>query len=104
MWSGNKPLPIIKEGEKDMKEEIRVSSRLDKLALWYDYTIVCDNIRSAVVEHYEDGRAKWGVELTNPVEYTKEELLNKYEGKTKIYRWVHTYTENGQPAMAVVIE
>ena len=86
------------------KETIRISSRLDKLALWYDYTIVCKDIRSAVVEHCDDGMVRWGIEMTNPVEYTKEELLKKYDGKTKIYQWAHTYTENGQPAMAVVIE
>ena len=93
-----------------MKKEYRISSSLDKLALWYDYTIVCDDIKSVTVPSKKDldddgmERVKWMVELTNPVEYTKEELLKKYDGKARIYRWTHTCTEDGQPAMAVVIE
>lgn len=84
---------------------MKVTSRLDKLALWYDYTIVCTNLRSSVVNGPdENGMVQWGVELTNPVEYTRAELLKKYDGKTKISRWAHTYTENGEPAMAIVIE
>lgn len=87
---------------------MKVSSKLEKLALWYDYTIVCDDIKSKVVEkkydeEFKTTTARWGVELTNPIEYTKEELLKKYDGKMKVYRWVHTYTESGEPAMAIVI-
>lgn len=86
-----------------------VTSRLDKLALWYDYTIVCKDIKSKIISHSEPdeyGRemCQWGLELTNPVEYTRAELLKKYAGKTRISRWAHTYTEDGQEAMAVVIE
>ncbi len=88
---------------------MKVSSALEKLSLWYDYTIVCDDIKSKVVEKRYDEEFKttvcrWGVELTNPIEYTREELLKKYDGKTRIYRWSHTYTESGEPAMAIVIE
>lgn len=93
----------------DNIEEVRISSTLEKLALWYDYTIVCSNIRSVPVKSEQlddDGmqRVKWRVELTNPVEYTKEQLLKKYDGKQRVYRWTHTYTEKGEPAMAVVLE
>ena len=88
---------------------MKVSSKLDKLALWYDYTIVCDDIKSKVInkrydKEFDTTIAQWGVELTNPIEYTRAELLQKYDGKTRIYRWVHTYTEDGKPAMAIVIE
>lgn len=88
---------------------MKVTSRLDRLALRYDYTIVCDDIKSTIIEkRYDDEfkttTCKWGVELTNPVEYTRQELLSKYDGKTRISRWVDTYTENNEPAMAVVIE
>ena len=79
------------------------------MALWYDYTIVCKDIKSKIISHNEPDEygcemCQWGLELTNPVEYTREELLKKYDGKTKIYRWAHTYTEAGEPAMAIVIE
>lgn len=87
----------------------RVTARLDKLALWYDYTIVCTDIKSKVIseefdEEFNTTMCKWGLELTNPVEYTREDLLKKYDGKIKISRWAHTFTENGEPAIAVVIE
>ena len=90
-------------------EKITITARLDHLALRYDYTIVCKNIRNKVVEKKYDEEfgttiCKWGVELTNPVEYNKDELLKKYDGSMRISRWVDTYTEDGQPAMAVVIE
>ena len=88
---------------------MNVTSRLDRLALRYDYTIVCDDIKSKVIEkeydeEFKTTTCKWGVESTNPVEYTRQELLNKYDGNTRISRWVDTYKENGEPAMAIVIE
>ena len=88
---------------------MKVTSRLDKLALWYDYTIVCSDIRSKVISKEYDKEfkmevAKWGVELTDPKEYTREQLLDQYDGSIRISRWTHTYTEKGDPAMAVVIE
>jgi hypothetical protein len=88
----------------------RISSVLEKIALWYDYIIVCKDIKSKIIhsEKLDDGFdgevCEWGLELTNPVEYTKEELLKKYDGKQRVYRWAHTYTEDGQPAMAIVLE
>jgi len=87
----------------------RVSSRLDRLTLRFDYVIVCDNIKRKVIKKEYDAEfetivCKWGVELTNPVEYTREEILKKYDGKTKVYRWVYTYTEDGKDAVAIVLE
>lgn len=83
---------------------MRVTSRLDKLALWYDYTIVCTDIKNKTIPVDDTGRVKRIVELTNPIEYTREELLKKYDGATRIARWVHTFTESDEPAIAVVIE
>ena len=89
---------------------MKVSSKLDKLALWYDYTIVCDDIKNKIIhseevdDEFGTEMCQWGLELTNPVEYTREQLLKKYDGNTKIFRWAHTYTEDGKEAMAVVIE
>ena len=84
-------------------EKITITSRLDKLALWYDYTIVCDDIKNKTVPVDDKGRVKWVLELTNPKEYTKDELLKEYDGSIRISRWAHTFTENGEPAMAIVI-
>lgn len=89
-------------------EKVKITARLDHLALRYDYIIVCKDIKSKVVKKEYDEEfgttvCKWGVELTNPIEYTKDELLKKYDGSMRISRWVDTYTEDGKPAMAVVL-
>ena len=87
----------------------RVSSRLDRLTLRFDYVIVCADMRSSIVSHEPKDEfgcetCQWGVTLTNPVEYTREEILKKYDGKTKVYRWVYTYTEDGKDAIAIVLD
>lgn len=89
-------------------KSMRVTSKLGKLALWYDYTIVCKDIRSTIISHSEPDEygcemCQWGFELTSPKEYTRKELLEKYDGKSTVIKWGHTYTEKGEPAMAVVL-
>lgn len=87
-------------------EMVKITTRLGRMALRYDYTIVCDDLKSAIVEHgkKDDGTeySKWGVELTNPVEYTREQILSKYDSNAILIKWVDTFTETGEPAMAVV--
>ena len=87
---------------------MKITARLDKLALWYDYTTVCDNIEYGTEtfydEEYKCEMARRKLLLTNPVDYTREELLKKYDGKMRISRWEHTYTESGEPSMAVIIK
>ena len=90
-------------------EKIAVTSALDRLALWSDYIIACDDMKLVTVPLKEKWAGKYQpvqrrIELTNPIEYTREELLKKYDGKTRISRWDYTYTESGEPAVAVVIE
>ena len=86
-------------------EKIRITSKLNKLALWYDYTIVCDDIKGAVISGPdEDGLVQRGIEMTNPIEYTRKKLLEKYTGKEVVIKWIDTYTEKGDNAMAVVLE
>lgn len=84
-----------------------ITSRLHRLALWYDYTIICKDFKGAIVasEKNEDGteRCTWGIKLINPVEYTQKEIFDKYKD-VKVLKWVHTYTESGEPAMAVVLK
>lgn len=75
-------------------ETITITAKLGKLALWYDYVIVCDEIKLCENK----------LELTNPIEYERDTLLKKYDGDMEISRWEHTFTENGEPAIAVVIE
>ena len=87
-------------------EMVKITTRLGRMALRYDYTIVCDDLKSKIVEHgkKDDGTeySKWGVELTNPVEYTREQILSKYDSNAILIKWVDTFTETGEPAMAVV--
>lgn len=86
---------------------MRVTSKLNKLMLWYDYTIVCDDIKGVYV-HKEDSEfgdmVQRQIEILNPIEYTREELLKKYSGKEVVIKWVHTFTEKGENAIAVVLE
>ena len=42
--------------------------------------------------------------MKNPIEYTRKELLEKYTGNEVVIKWIDTYTENGDNAMAVVLE
>lgn len=86
-------------------DKIRITSKLNKLALRYDYTIVCDDIKGAVISGPdENGLVQRGIEMTNPIEYTRKELLEKYTGKEIVIKWIDTYTEKGDYAMAVVLE
>lgn len=80
----------------------RVTTKLDRMALRYDYTIVCDDMKQ-VNEPVEGDRVKRMIELTNPIEYTKEEVLNKYDHKAVVIKWCDTFTEAGEPAMAIVL-
>ena len=77
----------------------KVTSRLGRLALRYDYVIVCRKLNKNATR--EDGSAM--VELYDPVEYTSREAVEKYGDDTVVVGWVDTYAENGEPAMAVVL-
>lgn len=86
---------------------MRVTSKLNKLMLWYDYTIVCDDIKGVYVHKADDefgDMVQRQIEMLNPIEYTREELLKKYSGKEVVIKWEHTFTENGENAIAVVLE
>lgn len=83
--------------------KIKITTKLDKMALWYDYTIVCDDMKMATIPVDDKGRVKRAIELTNPIEYTRDELLKKYDRNAVVIKWEHTFTEAGEPAMAVVL-
>lgn len=78
------------------------------MALRYDFTIVCDDLKSTIVEHGknedETEYSRWGVELKNPIEYTKEQIFNEFDTNAILIKWIDTYTETGEPAMAVVFK
>lgn len=82
---------------------IHITSSLKSLIKGFDYIIVCNDLRRVTVPVDEE-RVQYQVEMTKPIEYTKEELLNKYDAKTKCIKWVYTYTESGEDAIAVVLE
>lgn len=82
---------------------MRVTSELGKLALWYDYTTVCKDLRIVMDKTGVGDTVKRKVELTEPVDYTREELFKKFDPKTTVVKWDHTFTEDGQPTMAVVL-
>lgn len=76
---------------------MKVTTKLGRMSIRYDYTTVCDDIKRC-----KDNPNK--VELTNPVDYTKEELASKYDLNATVIKWQDTYTEAGEPTMAVVLE
>ena len=88
-------------------EYINITAKLGRLMLWYDYTIVCDDIKPVIV-HCDD--AEFGevvqrqIELTNPVEYTQDELKEKFDLDATVIKWEHTFTDDGKEAMAVVLQ
>lgn len=82
---------------------IHITSSLKPLVRGYDYIIVCKDLKRVTVP-VEGTRVQYQVEMTEPIEYTKEELFNKYNGKTKCTKWVYTFTETGEDAIAVVLE
>lgn len=77
-------------------EKINITAKLGKLATWYDYTIVCKDIKQ--------GKNTGKVCLYEPVEYSRENLLKMYDSGMTVIKWAHTFTEAGEPAMAVVLE
>lgn len=82
---------------------MKVTSKLGRLALRYDYTIICDDI-TPTTKKLGNGRVKRIVELSNPWEYTQKEIFERYNPDTIVSRWVDTFTEDNQPAMAVVLK
>lgn len=82
---------------------IHITSSLKTLARDYDYIIVCKDMRRVTVP-VDNERVQYQVEMVAPIEYTRKQLLSKYDGKTKCIKWVYTYTEDGQDAIAVVLD
>lgn len=80
-----------------------ITSSLKSLVRGFDYIIVCKELKHIVVPK-EEGRVQHQVELTEPIEYTRQEVLNLYDGNTKCTRWVYTYTEAGEDGIAIVLE
>lgn len=89
-------------------ETIQITSTLGILALYYEYTIVCDDIKGIMEKIGESDSnnevVQRQVELVNPKEYTRADLFKEYDRKAIVIKWVDTYTEDGHEAMAVVLE
>lgn len=81
-----------------------ITSTLGKMALWHDYTIVCDDLKIVVVPVDNGTRVQRQVELLNPVEYTRDDVLKAFGKNAVVSKWEHTFTEDGKPAMAIVIK
>lgn len=81
---------------------IPITSSLKSLIRGFDNIIICNDLRRITVP-VEGDRIQYQIELTNPIEYTKEQILNLYNPKTVCSKWAYTYTEDGQDAIAIVI-
>ena len=85
-----------------------VKTRLSRLLLTSREEIItkADDIKlSPAFEYNEDGSVteKYKVEVTNPIDYTKEEFKKKFNGNKMISRWTHTI-ENGIEKLVVVLD
>ena len=88
----------------------KVQVRLSRLMLTCseDIITIADDIKSKpYFTTDEDGMTKeqYKVELTNPIDYTKDEVRKMYNGNKMISRWVHTLdNEDGKAKLVIVID
>lgn len=91
-----------------MEEFIKVQCRLSRLLLTCNEDVItkADDIKMIPdFKKCEDGmvECKYKVEVTNPVDYSKEEFKKKFNGNKMISQWVHTI-ENGVEKLVIVID
>jgi len=87
---------------------MKVQCRLSRLLLTCSEDIItkADSIKMIPkFKQCEDGMVEqiYKVELTNPVDYTKDELKKAFNGNKMISRWCHT-TEDGVDKLVIVIK
>ena len=92
------------------KETIKVQVRLSRLLLTApeDIITIADDIK--MVPNFttdEDGMVKqeYKVEVTNPRDYSKDEVRKIYNGNKMISRWVNTLDhQDGKCKLVIVID
>lgn len=85
---------------------MRVTSTLKTMMLKYDYTTICKNFKfiTVPVEDNEFGqKVQRQIELVEPKDYTRQEIIDNFDLKTKVVKWIDMYTEDGKETMAVVL-
>ena len=87
---------------------MKIQIRLSRLLLTSNEDIITKADKIKIIPDFrkcEDGmvECKYKVEVTNPVDYTKEEFKKKYNGNKMISNWTHA-TENGIDKLIIVIE
>lgn len=92
-------------------ETIPITSTLKKMMLFYDYTTICDDFKYTFVpdpdpdDEWMKDRVKRIIEITNAKDYTKEEIIEKFDLNTKVVKWEHIFLDDGKtPSMLVVLE
>lgn len=83
-------------------ETIAITTTIRNLAKSNSNFIICKDLKLVTVP-IEGTRVQRQVELTNPIEYTRKDVLEKY-GNHKVIKWVNTFTEDGKEAIAIVLE
>ena len=90
-------------------ETIKITSTLKTMILRYDYVTICDDFKFIFVP--KPGDDEWTkdmvqrqIEVVNAVDYTTDEIKQKYDLKTKVIKWIDSFTEDGKPTMIVVLE
>ena len=80
-----------------------IITTLKALARSHNNIIVCKDIRIVTVP-VGGTRVRRQIEMTAPIEYNYQTILKEYDGNTKVIKWDYTFTDDGQDAVAVVLE
>lgn len=84
-----------------------ITSNLKTMVNQYDHITICKDFKFVYVpiedEEWEQ-RVRRQIEMVNAKDYSKQEIIDNYDLDTKVIKWVDTFTEDGEPSMAVVLE
>ena len=65
--------------------------------------IVCEDIKR-VLKHYDNELVGFELETLNEVIYSKNDFFKKYDKKLLVSRYAYTYDDNGNSALAIVLD
>lgn len=83
-----------------------VTTTLKTLVLKSEHITVCKDFKPVYVPvptKDEPNMVQLQFEVVNAVDYTKEEIIAKYDLKTKVKKWFYGYTNDGEDSIIVVL-
>ena len=90
-----------------MKEYIKIQCRLSRLLLTSSEDIITKADDIKMIPDFKtnnDGlvECKYRVEITNPVDYTKDEFKKRFNGNKMISQWCHTLDDDVAKLVIVI--